>query len=98
MEATKSRIWKYYNMGLTCPEIARLMDLSTRTVQRSLKEVKKDAQPRPIKARELKALELHRTGYSYTEIARRLKVSKTTVYLWHRKHAKVSSNTDVKQL
>ncbi|MDR0660440.1 MAG: helix-turn-helix domain-containing protein [Prevotellaceae bacterium] len=38
-----------------------------------------------IKSLEQKALDMYQQGLSYSEIAKRLKVCKTTVYNWHRK-------------
>ncbi len=90
-ESIRAEIIRYHSKGLTSKEIGKLTDLSTRTVQRVLKEAK-GKEPVQLTTLERKAIDLHRQGWSYTEIARRLKVCKTTIYNWHRK-AKKSAGT-----
>ena len=93
MDTTKENIRKeilrYHAKGLTSREIGKLTDLSTRTVQRCLREAKAST-PTQLSAMEQKAIDLHRQGWSYAEIARKLKICKTTVYNWHKK-AKASA-------
>lgn len=85
------KVTGYYLKGLNYKEIGKLLDISPRTVQRYVKdsECKKLDEPKTIQQR---AIEMHKKGWSYSDIAKRLKVSKTTVYLWHRR-AKESSET-----
>lgn len=79
-----NKIRKYYLKGLTSKEIGKLLDLSPRTVQRYMKEynIKETKEP---KTQEQRALELVKRGFSYSEVARRLRVCKSTVYLWNKK-------------
>lgn len=79
-ETTKEKeIYKYYLLGLTNKEIAKLTDLSERTIQRVIKEChfKELAKPQPIAER---AQSLRAKGLTYVEIAKALKCSKTSVY------------------
>lgn len=78
------KVTGYYLKGLNYKEIGKLLDISPRTVQRYVKEseCKRLETEKPLQQR---AIEMHQQGWSYSEIARKLKVSKTTVYLWHRK-------------
>ncbi len=83
-EKTLERISRYYLMGLNGKEIGKLLDISPRTVQRYISEsgTRETTEPKTIQQ---KAFELSAKGFSYAEIAKRLQISKTTVYLWHRK-------------
>jgi len=74
----------YYAKGLTYQEIGKLMDISPRTAQRYVKEAGGNQQDRE-KTKRQRAFDLHAQGFSYSQVARKLRVSKTTVYLWHRK-------------
>lgn len=78
------KITGYYMKGLNYKEIAKLLDISSRTVQRYVNEsgCKHLTEPKTIQQR---AIEMHSRGWSYAEIAKRLNVSKTSIYLWHRK-------------
>lgn len=78
------KVTGYYLKGLNYKEIGKLLDISPRTVQRYVKECgcKKLDEPKTIQQ---KAIEMHQRGWSYSEVARKLKVSKTSVYLWHKK-------------
>ena len=82
--AITDKVKAYYLKGLNYKEIGKLLDLSPRSVQRYAKaaECRKMTEPKSLQRR---ALEMHANGWSYAEIGRRLKVSKTTVYLWHKK-------------
>jgi DNA-binding NarL/FixJ family response regulator len=81
----KSEVVRYYLKGLTAKEIGKLLDLSPRTVQRYQRDERCKEMEQP-KNREMKAIEMHSNGWSYAEIARKMRVSKTTVYLWHKKN------------
>lgn len=80
----QQKVSGYHAKGLTYQEIGKLMDISPRTAQRYVKAAGGNIQDRD-KTKRQRAIELHRKGFSYSEIASRLRVSKTTVYLWHRK-------------
>jgi len=83
-EAITEKIRGYFIKGLTYKEIGKLIDISPRTVQRYVTSsgVKKElAEPKTMQQ---KAFELSAKGLSYSEIAKKLRVSKTSVYLWHR--------------
>jgi len=74
----------YYLKGLNYKEIGKLLEISPRTVQRYVKECdcKTLKEPQTLQQR---ATELHKQGWSYATIAKKLKISKTTVYLWRKK-------------
>ena len=81
----EKKVRRYYDMGLRSREIGKLLDLNPRTTRRYIKQVTSDdAKPTP-KDRKQKAIEMHANGQSYAEIAKRMKVCKTTVYLWCKK-------------
>ena len=75
----RERAYEYHVKGLTCAEIAKLLDLSPRTVERySLVEKWRErANPQPLAER---AKVLQKQGFSYAQIARTLAVGKSTVY------------------
>jgi transposase len=81
---TLRKVRKYYLMGLNGKEMGKLLGISPRTVQRYISEsgCREALEPKTIHQ---KAFELSANGFSYSEIAKRLRISKTTVYLWHRK-------------
>jgi DNA-binding CsgD family transcriptional regulator len=84
-ELYEEKIKKYFAMGLTYVEIGKLLDVSSRTIQRYItaNEVKKEIiEP---KALQKKAFELSAQGCSYAKIAAKLQVTKATVYNWHRR-------------
>jgi transposase len=80
----EDKIYKYTLKGLNTKEIGKLLDLSDRTVQRYKKQSKCNPKTQPKTLHE-RALELHAAGFSYAEIAKKLRVCKSTVYNWHRK-------------
>jgi DNA-directed RNA polymerase specialized sigma24 family protein len=85
------KVRSYYAKGLTYAEIGKLLDLSSRTVQRYVTSsgVKKElATPKTLQQ---KAFELSEKGFSYAEIADKLRVTKTTVYNWHRKQTRLNA-------
>jgi len=83
-EQTLEKVRKYFLMGLNGKEIGKLLDISPRTVQRYILEsgCREISEPKTIQQ---KAFELSGKGFSYSEVAKRLRISKTTVYLWHKK-------------
>lgn len=85
------KVTGYYLKGLNYKEIGKLLDISPRTVQRYVKEneCKKLTEPKTLQQ---KAVEMHNQGFSYSDIAKKLRVSKTTVYLWHRKIKEQNKN------
>jgi DNA-binding NarL/FixJ family response regulator len=84
-EMIEKEVQSYHAKGLTSKEIGKLTGLSTRTVQRYLKEAKGNTPTAPLTPIQQKAIELHLQGWSYAEIARKLRVCKTSVYNWHKK-------------
>ena len=94
------QIRRYFLMGLTYSEIGKLLDLSRRTVQRYVtaagisEELKA---PKPKNTRQ-KAFEFLDSGYSYSEVAKKLKVSKTTIYLWNRKRNEAQNQPKQEQI
>lgn len=83
-------ITRYFNMGLTSSEIAKLLDLTQRTVQRHIKKYDMRGENKPLPLEE-KAFRLVQDGYSYSEVGQRLKVTKTTVYKWMRKRKEAAA-------
>lgn len=79
-----SKAYKYYLKGLTAKETAILLNVSERTVQRWKSEqgFADTAQPKTLQQR---AVDLKNSGLSYSEIARALKVSRTSVYNYLKK-------------
>jgi transposase len=84
------KVKDYYLKGLNYNEIGTLLNLSTRTVQRYVKESECKAVYEP-KTLEQQAMTMHSQGWSYAEIAKKLKKSKTTIYLWHKKARRCSN-------
>ena len=90
-EMITERVRNYYAKGLNYAEIGKLLDISSRTVQRYITAsgVKKElAEPKTLQQ---KAFELSAKGFSYAEIAKKLRVTKPTVYNWHRKQKQAST-------
>jgi len=83
-EKTVEKVRAYYLRGLNGKEIGKLLDISPRTVQRYISEsgCREISEPKTIQQ---KAFELSANGFSYAEVAKKLRISKTTVYLWHKK-------------
>jgi len=71
--------YRFYMMGLNSKEIAKLLDVSYRTVQgyMSRGRWKEKREPEALK---YEALKLYQLGFTYIEIAKRLSVSRTTAY------------------
>lgn len=78
-EVRKTKAFKYYCMGLNSKEIAKLLDVSPRTIQHYMQSEnwKEKRSPATIKQR---AYEMFESGLKYEEIAKTLNVSKTTIY------------------
>lgn len=75
----ETKAYKYFLMGLNSKEIAKLLDISFRTVQGYMSRGKWKEQR---KADNLKheVLKLYESGETYNEIAEKLKISRTSVY------------------
>lgn len=75
----QKQAYRYFVMGLTAREIAKLTELSNRTIERyiSLGDWKRPTDTRSL---EVKVLELVQSGKSYSEASKILGVSKTTIY------------------
>ncbi|AYQ34944.1 sigma factor-like helix-turn-helix DNA-binding protein [Runella sp. SP2] len=81
----QERAFRYYVMGLNCQEIGKLLDLSTRTIERymQLGEWKEQTTGKNVEA---KAYDLHEGGKTYAEIAQMLQVSKGTVFNYMKRY------------
>lgn len=75
----ESQVYKYYLLGLNNKEIAKLLDVSEKTIQRIIKNGNFKELSKPISISE-KAKELREKGLTYTQIAKALKRSKTSIY------------------
>jgi DNA-binding CsgD family transcriptional regulator len=75
----KQKAFRYYVMGLTSKEIAKLLDLSHRTVEgyMSSEDWQNSERNENLKDRIMKMQE---SGKSYAEIAKSVGRSKSTVY------------------
>ncbi|GEM_PF-2108186 len=71
--------YRFYMMGLNSKEIAKLLDVSFRTVQGYMSRGKWKEKREP-EALKYEALKLYQLGFTYVEITKRLTVSRTTVY------------------
>ena len=78
------KAYKYYLKGLTARETAILLNISARTVQRWKSDhgFTETAQPKTLQHR---AADLKKAGLTYKEIARALKVSRSSVYNYLKK-------------
>lgn len=77
-KAIEAKAYAYHLMGLNAPEIGKLLNVSSRTVQRYIKRERVN-NPLPKKPK-LQAAELYRQGYSYQQIAGIIGRCRTTVY------------------
>ncbi len=78
-EILQQKAYKYYCMGLNSKEIAKLLDISFRTVQNYMfankwKQNKKDS------SLKYEISKMYEIGLSYNEIAKKLNISRSTVY------------------
>ncbi|GGB01808.1 hypothetical protein GCM10011511_26270 [Puia dinghuensis] len=73
------RAYHYHLKGLTARETAKLLDVSTRTVQRWASEYRFKEKARPDTLQQ-RAAQLRKQGFSYQEIAATIRKSRTTVY------------------
>lgn len=83
----KTKAFKYYCMGLNSKEIAKLLDLKYRTVQQIMQRENWKEKRNPIGLNET-IQRMRKKRFTYTQIADKLKISKSTVY----KHLRTSSN------
>ena len=77
----EKEVFRYFLLKLTNKEIAKLTDLSVRTIQRIIIDGKFKERLKPIPIA-VKARELKDSGMTYVEVAKALKCSKTSVYNW----------------
>ena len=80
-DQTKAKAYKYFCMGLNSKEIAKILDLSFRTVQSYMSNDDWHKKQKPANLK-FEALKLYELGRSYNEIAEVLNVSRTSVYLY----------------
>lgn len=85
------QIAKYSNKGLNATEIATLLHLSPRKVQRVLKEQRPQATAPALLPAKAKAINYIAMGFTYSEVAKMLKVSKSSVYLWNKAHRQATT-------
>lgn len=78
------KVAAYYLKGLNYNEIGKLLDISPRTVQRYIKESNCKLNTSPKTLQQL-SIDLCAKGWSYSEVAKKLKKSRTTIYLWNKK-------------
>ena len=88
---TKDKAFLYYVKGLTCKEVAKLLDLSFRTVQnwQSLEKWTEKLNPDSIKN---KCFELKTKGISYKEIAKMFSISVSTVQRYVNESKKIDDS------
>jgi DNA invertase Pin-like site-specific DNA recombinase len=81
------QIRRYCAMGLTYVEIAKLLDIGRRTVQRYVTDngISEATKVNAPKTPQQKAFDLLDDRYTYSEVAKRLGVTKQTIYNWNRK-------------
>ena len=81
VDRLKAKAYKYFCMGLNSKEIAKLLDISFRTVQSYMSSDgwKKKQKPENLK---FEALKLYELGHSYEQIAEILNIGRTSVYLY----------------
>ncbi|MCI6643448.1 MAG: helix-turn-helix domain-containing protein [Alloprevotella sp.] len=87
-ETDQEAVLRYCLKGLTCTEIAKLLGLSERTVQRLRRKAVGQMRAKPIPAAD-RAVELYNAGLSYAEIARRLNITRQTVYNYLKRNGAV---------
>ena len=77
----KKKAYKYYCMGLNSKEIAKLLDISFRTVQNYMTngKWKKKRKPTNIK---YEVARLYENGFTYEQIAKEIGISRASVYLY----------------
>jgi len=87
-------IRRYCAMGLTYTEIAKLLDIGRRTVQRYVTDngISEATKANAPKTPQQKAFDLLDDGYTYSEVAKRLRVTKQTIYNWNRKRKEVENS------
>lgn len=87
-ETDQEAVLRYCLKGLTCAEIAKLLGLSERTVQRLRRKAVGQMRAKPIPAAD-RAVELYNAGLSYAEIAHRLNITRQTVYNYLKRNGAV---------
>lgn len=77
-----ARAYRYYLKALTAKEIGKLIDVSPRTVQRwfSLYQFEKLAEMPDCETIPQKAVRMAAAGLSYSQIAKKLRRCKATIY------------------
>jgi len=74
----KKKAFSYYALGLTAFEVAKLLDLNPRTVQKWQTEQKWTQKLNPNSLKD-KCLEMQNKGMTYVQISEILQISKSTV-------------------
>lgn len=76
---TQQKAYKYFVLGLTVKETAKLLDLSPRTIERYV-QAGGWSKDKVLKSLSEQIQDLQKAGKSYSKIAQMVGVSKTTVY------------------
>lgn len=90
----KEKAFLYYAKGLTCKEVAKLLDLSFRTVQNWQTEEKWTEKLNPNSIKE-KCFELKTKGMSYKEVSKMLKISISTVQRYVNEVKKTDKSNEI---
>jgi len=93
------RAYRYYLMGLNAKEIAKLLDISSRTLQRWKKEYNFELMEKipdtKTETIQQKAYKMANAGLYYSQIAKKLKRCKGTIYNYIKaEKAKILENTE----
>ncbi|HRO84489.1 MAG TPA: helix-turn-helix domain-containing protein [Niabella sp.] len=96
------KVYRYHLRGLTSKEIAKLSGVSLRTVQRWKQQFNFDklaATPPPeLETIQQKAVKMAKVGLSYSEIGRKLKRCKATIYNYIRQERAKQPESEVGEL
>ena len=83
-ETIKTKAYHYFLMGLNSKEVAKLLDISFRTVQNYIR-VGKWKQSRYPTNLHYEVLKLYESGLTYPQIAKKLNISRASVYIYLKK-------------
>lgn len=85
---TINRVYKYWLKGITSKDIALLVGVSSRSIRRVIKakDFKNSIEFTPLPVR---AYQLKQKGLSFTEIAKTLKIGRSTAFLYVKEQRKL---------
>ena len=78
-EQTRKKAYKYFLIGLNSKEIAKLLDISFKTVQSYMLKYKWNAN-RKRNNFKIELLKMYELGKTYNELAEMFNISRATVY------------------